>query len=173
MHCICGCVVGLSELHEASCVLWLVSKTVCHTLTLLYYVNLIITAKLPHVKCISFVLCKTLFDFITWWSDPLGNFQKLLFSVCSTPDSPKLKKNYFGEENEPFSTAERSERVENFLFHATREYTEAGIEQAAVAMQCLGANSPRTAQARGAWIGHVSAAHSRHVSAARRRPASI
>ena len=43
--------------------------------------------------------------------------------------------------NEPFSTAERSERVENFLFRATREYTEAGIEQATVAMRCLGANS--------------------------------
>ena len=44
--------------------------------------------------------------------------------------------------NEPFSTAERSERVENFLFHATRKYTEAGIEQATVAMRCHGANSP-------------------------------
>ena len=43
---------------------------------------------------------------------------------------------------EPFSTAERSERVENFLFCATREYTEAGIEQAIVAMRRLGANSP-------------------------------
>ena len=38
--------------------------------------------------------------------------------------------------------AERSERVENFLFRATREYTEAGIEQAIVAMRRLGANSP-------------------------------
>ena len=47
-----------------------------------------------------------------------------------------------GEEFEPFSTAERSERVENFLFRATREYTEAGIEQAIVAMRRLGANSP-------------------------------
>ena len=45
-------------------------------------------------------------------------------------------------QNEPFSTAERSERVENFLFRATREYTEAGIEQAIVAMRRLGANSP-------------------------------
>ena len=45
--------------------------------------------------------------------------------------------------NEPFSTAERSERVENFLFRALlREYTEAGIEQAIVAMRRLGANSP-------------------------------
>ena len=44
--------------------------------------------------------------------------------------------------NEPFSTAERSERVENFLFRATREYAEAGIEQAIVAMWRLGANSP-------------------------------
>ena len=44
--------------------------------------------------------------------------------------------------NEPFSTAERSERVENFLFRATREYTEAGIEQAIVAKRRLGANSP-------------------------------
>ena len=33
-------------------------------------------------------------------------------------------------QNELFSTAERSERLENFLFRATREYTEAGIEQA-------------------------------------------
>ena len=46
------------------------------------------------------------------------------------------------EENEPFSTAERSEGVENFLFGVTCEYTEAGIEQAIVAMQRLGANSP-------------------------------
>ena len=45
-------------------------------------------------------------------------------------------------ENEPFSTAELSERVENSLFRATREYTEAGIEQAIVAMRRLGANSP-------------------------------
>ena len=44
--------------------------------------------------------------------------------------------------NEPFSTAERSERVENFLFRATREYMEAGIAQAIVAMRRLGANSP-------------------------------
>ena len=44
--------------------------------------------------------------------------------------------------NEPFSTAERSERVENFLFRATRKYTEAGIEQETVAMRCQGANSP-------------------------------
>ena len=39
--------------------------------------------------------------------------------------------------NQPFSTAERSKRVENFLLRATCEYTEAGIEQ-----RCLGANSP-------------------------------
>ena len=45
-------------------------------------------------------------------------------------------------ENEPFSTPERSERVENWLFRATGEYTEAGIEQATVVMQCLGDNSP-------------------------------
>ena len=46
------------------------------------------------------------------------------------------------KENEPFSTAERSERVENFLFCATREYTEAGIEQGIVAMRRLAANCP-------------------------------
>ena len=40
-------------------------------------------------------------------------------------------------ENEPFSTAQRSERVENFLFCTTREYTEAGIEQ-----RGPGTNSP-------------------------------
>ena len=45
-------------------------------------------------------------------------------------------------ENEPFSTAERNERVENFLFRATRENTDAGTEQVTVAMWCLGANSP-------------------------------
>ena len=45
-------------------------------------------------------------------------------------------------EIEPFSTPERSERVENFLFRATREYTEAGIEQAIVAMRRLGAVMP-------------------------------
>ena len=45
-------------------------------------------------------------------------------------------------ENEPFSTAERSERVANFFFRATREHTEAAIEQATVAMRCHGANSP-------------------------------
>ena len=37
-------------------------------------------------------------------------------------------------ENEPFSTAERSERVENFLFRATREYMAASIEQATDAL---------------------------------------
>ena len=37
-------------------------------------------------------------------------------------------------ENGSFSTAERSERVEIFLFRATREYTEAGIEQATDAL---------------------------------------
>ena len=46
------------------------------------------------------------------------------------------------EGNEPFLTAERSERVENVFFRATQEYTEAGIEQATVAMRCHGANSP-------------------------------
>ena len=30
--------------------------------------------------------------------------------------------------NEQFSTAERSERVENLLFRATREYTEASLD---------------------------------------------
>ena len=44
--------------------------------------------------------------------------------------------------NEPFSTAERSERVEKSPFRAMREHTEAGIEQAIVAMRRLGANSP-------------------------------
>ena len=37
--------------------------------------------------------------------------------------------------------AERSERVQNFHFRATREHTEAGIEQVTVAMRCHGANS--------------------------------
>ena len=46
------------------------------------------------------------------------------------------------QENEPFSTAERSERVENSLFRPMRGYTEAGIEQAIAAMRRLGANSP-------------------------------
>ena len=54
-------------------------------------------------------------------------------------------------ENEPFSTAERSERVENFLFRATRKYMEAGIEQ-----RCLGANSPEPRRRAVLWW-HVSA----------------
>ena len=59
-----------------------------------------------------------------------------------------------------------------FFAHAQREYTKAGMEQATVAMRCFCANSPepRRPAARGARIGHVSAAHGRHVSAARRRP---
>ena len=74
--------------------------------------------------------------------------------VCNTPlswlvhlenDQPWSfwKPTFLKLEIEPFSTAERSERVENFLFRATREYTEAGIEQATVAMRCHGANSPK------------------------------
>ena len=43
---------------------------------------------------------------------------------------------------EPFSTAERSERVENFFFSRNARIREAGIEQATVATRCLGANSP-------------------------------
>ena len=58
--------------------------------------------------------------------------------------------------NEPFSTAERSERVENFLFRAMREYTEAGIEQATAPMRCLGANSPEPRK---------HAVHKCHISA--------
>ena len=45
-------------------------------------------------------------------------------------------------DNEPFSTAERSERVENFLFRAMREQTGAGIHQATVSMRLHGANRP-------------------------------
>ena len=63
--------------------------------------------------------------------------QKTHFSIRST-----FFLSFYTEENEPFSTAERSERVENSLFRATREDTEAGIEQATVAMRRLGANSP-------------------------------
>ena len=48
--------------------------------------------------------------------------------------------------------AERSERVENFLFRAEREYTKTGTEPAAVAMRCLGAKQSRTVQARGAQM---------------------
>ena len=54
--------------------------------------------------------------------------------TCMLLHSEKLTSDAKNTENEPFSTAERSERVENFLFRATREYTEAGIEQ-----RCLGA----------------------------------
>ena len=62
--------------------------------------------------------------------------------------------------NEPFSTAERVKRVENFLFRATREYTEAGSEQATIAMRCLGANSPeprrRAVRKCHAWVQKAS-----------------
>ena len=46
-----------------------------------------------------------------------------------------LKMNHFQRLNEV-------KELKNFLFRATREYTEAGIEQAIVAMRRLGANSP-------------------------------
>ena len=63
----------------------------------------------------------------------------VLEAICIRAKQPILCQQ---KEYEPFSTAERSERVENFLFRATRKYTEAGIEQAIVAMRRLGANSP-------------------------------
>ena len=53
---------------------------------------------------------------------------------------PASGRSYY--DNEPFSTAERSERVENFLFRATHKHTEAGIEEATIAMRCHDANSP-------------------------------
>ena len=56
--------------------------------------------------------------------------------------STRLSNMLLSKKKWTISTAERSERVENFLFRATREYTEAGIEQAIVAMRRLGANSP-------------------------------
>ena len=57
-----------------------------------------------------------------------------------------------------------SERVENFLFRATREYTAAGIEQATVAMRCLGANSPEPRRrAVPGW--HVSRRTSSYITA--------
>ena len=67
-----------------------------------------------------------------------------LWSFVAFETSTSSKRKNFEEftQNEPFSTAERRERVENFLFRATHEHTEAGIEQATVAMRCHGANSP-------------------------------
>ena len=70
----------------------------------------------------------------------MANF---VWGTFTNPVTIREQARHFGpRENEPFSTAEQSERVENFLFRATREYTEAGIEQAIVAMRHLGANSP-------------------------------
>ena len=46
------------------------------------------------------------------------------------------------EENEPFSTAERSERVENFLFRATREYAKQVSSRRPLPRDAFGANSP-------------------------------
>ena len=67
---------------------------------------------------------------------------------------------------EPLSTAERSENVENFLFRATGEYTEAGIGQATVAMLCHRANSrePRRLAVAGS---DTSALHAAATSALR------
>ena len=64
-------------------------------------------------------------------------------------------------ENVPFSTAQRSERVENFLFCTTREYTEAGIEQ-----RCLGTNSPEPRR-RAVPRWHVSAQKTSYYITAR------
>ena len=72
-------------------------------------------------------------------SHPVG---KPFYLLLSDTDSCNQIPEDLSAQNEPFSTAERSERVENFHFRATREYTEAGIKEATVAMQCLGANSP-------------------------------
>ena len=41
-----------------------------------------------------------------------------------------------------FQRLNEVKELKNFLFRATREYTEAGIEQATVALRCLGDNSP-------------------------------
>ena len=50
-----------------------------------------------------------------------------------------------------------------FFAQCANTRKQASIEQATVAMRCLGANSPESRR-RVAPIGHVSAAHSRHVS---------
>ena len=65
------------------------------------------------------------------------DFTVPLLRIYSEKVFLQVVQNWISWHNEPFSTAERSERVENFLFRATREYTEAGIEQ-----RRLGANSP-------------------------------
>ena len=62
-------------------------------------------------------------------------------------------------ENEPFSTAERSERVEIWFFRATREYMAAGIEQATDALAPTVQNRP--------------GARCPNVTHERRRPAAI
>ena len=41
-----------------------------------------------------------------------------------------------------FQRLNEVKELKNFLFRATREYSEAGIEQAIVTMRRLGANSP-------------------------------
>ena len=43
-----------------------------------------------------------------------------------------------------FQRLNEVKELKKFLFRATREYTEAGIEQAIVAMRRLGANSPES-----------------------------
>ena len=71
-----------------------------------------------------------------WINQSEANLSQCTFSCCETANF-HMRLIFRKSTNEPFSTAERSERVENFLFRATREYTEAGIEQ-----RYLGANSP-------------------------------
>ena len=86
---------------------------------------------------VSFLTCSLAY-FLTWttwrrWSPCLVS-SKSTSEVLSCGEWEQLLQTF---KNEPFLTAERSERVENFLFHVTRKYTEAGIEQ-----RCLGVNSP-------------------------------
>ena len=121
-------------------------------------------------QAVELFVSQTITGILSWTRAELEEYlwaqfsQVLLLSLLSNTlpifewKSPEMKGFWYQTslaDNEPFSTAERSERVENSLFRAMREYTEAGIEQAIVAMRRLGANSPEpTKGAEREW--HVS-----------------
>ena len=51
-------------------------------------------------------------------------------------------------ENEPFTTAERSERVENFLFRAMREYAKQALSRRPLPLDALAPTVQNRAGAR-------------------------
>ena len=104
-----------------------------------FFLSRVVLSVMPMSQCHPVKYCCSKLSL--WYKFNTSKSQPFFLCLIGQRFSPQSTSNG-SSNNEPFSTAERSERVENFLFRATREYTEAGIEQAIVAMRRLGANSP-------------------------------